>query len=117
MKNLEFFFDTKLFHVRAEWPAVCVQEATAYSFANCIQMGRKGPAQIDRAESSCELNEVAEPVRTGCEVIYRFHRGATQSSRAFWIPHNKYLSRGMVVWLLSYDQKLPFPPLSSYFYI
>ena len=47
MENLEFFFDTKLFHVRAEWPAVCVQEATAYSFANCIQMGRKGPAHLD----------------------------------------------------------------------
>ena len=64
-----------------------------------------------------DVNIVVIGVVTGCEVIYRFHRGATQSSRAFWIPHSKYLSRGMVVWLLSYDQKVPFPPLSSYFYI
>ena len=46
----------KLFHVRAKWPAVFVQEASDYSFANCIQMGRneKRPRASSRAESSCE---------------------------------------------------------------
>ena len=55
----------------------------------------------------------AEPVRTAYEVIYWVHRGAIQSSWAFWIPHSMYLSRGIVVWLLSYHQISPFPPLSA----